>query len=241
MNAAHVGHFARRAQGVPWTRPHGHGPRPRGRRMPPERPRHESHRRCAPVRAHSRPVSTSSRPPPRVYGVGNAGNDGSRCGCACPAAGSHARTAPRTSTPEPTTRRPTTPSPSVIRAAHTRAGVMSTNARSEPDLCTALHPCGLLQPTPGRLDLGLGRRTPRPGGAFDALARFELLVDLEEMLDLEPVELGQVVQVAQVLQPWVMCGDADQLVVAARFVAHAEHADRAAQHEHPGEQRLRRP
>ena len=94
---------------------------------------------CA--RARTQPsMSTSSRPPPRVYGVGNAGNDGSRCGCACPAAGSHARTAPRTSTPEPTTRRPTTPSPSVIRAAPNRAGVMSTNARSESDLCPALHP-----------------------------------------------------------------------------------------------------
>ena len=49
---------------------------------------------------------------------------------------------------------------------------------------------------------------------------------------------GKVVQVAQVLQPWIVGRDADELVVAVRFVAHAEHADRAAQHEHPGEQRL---
>ena len=192
---------------------------------------------CA--RARTQPsVSTSSRPPPRVYGVGNAGNDGSRCGCACPAAGSHARTAPRTSTPEPTTRRPTTPSPSVIRAAHTRAGVMSTNARSEPDLCTALHPSASFNRRRDASISASAADAPRPGGSFDALARLELLVDLEEMLDLEPVELGQVVQVAQVLQPGVMRGNTDQLVVAARFVAHAEHADRAAQHEHPGEQRL---
>ena len=89
---------------------------------------------CARARTQP-PMSTSSRPPPRVYGVGNAGNDGSRCGCACPAAGSHARTAPRTSTPEPTTRRPTTPSPSAIRAAHTHGGVMSTTAQSELGRC----------------------------------------------------------------------------------------------------------
>jgi hypothetical protein len=46
------------------------------------------------------------------------------------------------------------------------------------------------------------------------------------------------VDVAQVLQPWFVCGDAQQLVVAAALVPHPEHADRAAQHQHPGEQRL---
>ena len=86
------------------------------------------------------PASLSSRPPPRVHGAGNAGNGGSRCGCACPAAGSPAQTTPRTSTPEPTTRRPTTPSPSAIRAAHTRGGAMSTNEQSEQDRRMAGHP-----------------------------------------------------------------------------------------------------
>ena len=113
---------------------------------------------------------------------------GPRCGCACPAAGSRARTTPRTSTPEPTTRRPTIPSPSGCPAAHTRGGVMSIDARSEPDRHGA-SPVGTPSTEPGRLDLGLGLRTARPGGALDALARFELLVDLEEVLDLEAVEL----------------------------------------------------
>src|SRR6187431_122596 len=46
------------------------------------------------------------------------------------------------------------------------------------------------------------------------------------------------VDVAQVLQPWFMCRDAQQLVVATGLVPHLEHADRATQHQHPGEQRL---
>jgi len=72
----------------------------------------------------------SSRPQARVHAVGNGGNGGPRCGCACRAAGWLARTTHRTSTPEPTTRRPTTPSPSASRAAHTRGGATSTTARS---------------------------------------------------------------------------------------------------------------
>ncbi len=47
----------------------------------------------------------------------------------------------------------------------------------------------------GQGDLGLGLFAAGPGGAFDALAGLELLVDLEEMLDLGQVELGQVVDI----------------------------------------------
>ena len=52
------------------------------------------------------------------------------------------------------------------------------------------------QPTPGRLDLGLGGGAVGPARASHALARFQFLVDQEEVLDFEPVELGQVVDVA---------------------------------------------
>ena len=80
----------------------------------------------------SPPAPTSNRRRPDVNRAAPAEKAGSRCGCASPAAGSHARTTRRTSTPEPTTRRPTTPSPSGCPAAHTRAGVTSMNAPSEP-------------------------------------------------------------------------------------------------------------
>ena len=86
------------------------------------------------------------------------------------------------------------------------------------------------------LELGLG--APDPVGAFDGLAGLEVLVDLEEVLDLEPVVLGDVVDVAQVLQARVVRGDAQDLVIAAGLVGHAEHADRAALDDTPGERRL---
>jgi hypothetical protein len=164
-NAARVADFACCPPGVRWTRPHAHGPRPRGRRMPRAGPA-----TIAPQppggRAFTEPsTSLWSRPPPRVHGVGNAGNGGSRCGCACPAAGSHAPMTPRTSTPAPTTRRPTTPWPPVIRAAHNRGGVMSINAQSEWGLCAVfrnpiwLHRGGHLRARRGRA--GQCRRWPR--------------------------------------------------------------------------------
>jgi hypothetical protein len=45
------------------------------------------------------------------------------------------------------------------------------------------------------------------------------------VLDLQPVELGHVVDVAQVLQPRVLRRYAQDLVVAALLVGHPEHAD----------------
>ena len=58
------------------------------------------------------------------------------------------------------------------------------------------------------------------------------------MLDLEAVELGHVVDVADVLHPRVAGGHAQHLVVAAGLVGHAEHPDRAAADEAAGERRL---
>ena len=73
---------------------------------------------------------------------------------------------------------------------------------------------------------------------FDALAGFECLVDLEEVLDLELVELGQVADVLQVLQPRVVRRHAQHLVVAAHLVLHPVHADRATPDQTAGERRL---
>jgi hypothetical protein len=88
------------------------------------------------------------------------------------------------------------------------------------------------------MDLGLGLGAADPVGALDGLAGLEVLVDLEEVLDLEPVELGDVVDVAQVLEPRVEGRDAQHLVVAAGLVGHPEHADRAAGDQAPRERRL---
>ena len=86
------------------------------------------------ARARMRPrASAPHRRRPDVNSAATAEKTGPRCGCACPAVGSHARTARRISTPEPTTRKPTIPSPSGCPAAHTRRGVMSIDVRSEPD------------------------------------------------------------------------------------------------------------
>jgi hypothetical protein len=85
------------------------------------------------ARARMRPrASTPNRHRPDVNSAATAEKDGPRCGCACPAVGSHARTARRI-TPERTTRKLTIPSPSGCPAAHTRCGVMSIDVRSEPD------------------------------------------------------------------------------------------------------------
>jgi len=62
-----------------------------------------------------------------------------------------------------------------------------------------LGPLALLEAAAGGFYLGLGGGAVGPGGAFDALARLQLLVDQEEVLDLQPVEPRQVVQVLQVL------------------------------------------
>src|ERR1700727_231387 len=95
-----------------------------------------------------------------------------------------------------------------------------------------------LGPLPRRLDLGLGGGPVGPGGACDRLAGLEVLVDLEEVLDLQLVELGDVVDVAEVLPARVAGRDAEDLVVAALLVAHAEHADGPAADHAAWERRL---
>ncbi len=86
----------------------------------------------------------------------------------------------------------------------------------------------LAQAPPGRFDFGLRGDAIGPGRVVDTLAWFQLLVDGEEVVDLEPVELGHVLEFAQLLEPRVAGRDADDLVVAALLVGHPEHADRAA-------------
>jgi hypothetical protein len=53
--------------------------------------------------------------------------------------------------------------------------------------------------SPDSFDLGLGGGPVGPGRAFDALARFQFLVDQEEVLDLQPFEVGQVVEVVHLM------------------------------------------
>src|SRR5580693_9121187 len=97
---------------------------------------------------------------------------------------------------------------------------------------------GLGQAAPGCLHLGLGVGAVGPGRAPDALARLERLVHGEEVVDLQPVELGYVLELAQVLLPRVAGGHADDLVVAALLVGHPEHPDRTAADQAAGERRL---
>ena len=71
--------------------------------------------------------------------------------------------------------------------------------------------------------------------ALDALAGFEVLVDLEEVLDFKAVELRDVVDLGAPRCALVGCGDTQDLVVAALLVAHAEHAECAAADHAAGE------
>ena len=52
------------------------------------------------------------------------------------------------------------------------------------------------EPLPGLVDLLLGLRSANPRGTFDALARLEVLVDLEEVLDLQAIEFRDMVDIA---------------------------------------------
>src|SRR5262245_5164139 len=92
----------------------------------------------------------------------------------------------------------------------------------------------------GRDALRLRLRTPDPGRPLDGLAGFEVLVDLEEVLDLESIELGQMVDVAQVLLPRVLRGHAQHLVVAALLIGHPEHPDGPSPDEATRERGLRK-
>src|SRR5580700_8856504 len=97
---------------------------------------------------------------------------------------------------------------------------------------------GLPQAAPGCFDFVLGGGAVGPGRVPDALARLERLVHGEEVVDLQPVELGYVLELAQVLLPRVAGGHADDLVVAALLVGHPEHPDRTAADQAAGERRL---
>jgi hypothetical protein len=74
-----------------------------------------------------------------------------------------------------------------------------------------------------------------PGGALHRLTRFEVLVNLEEVLDLEPVELGNVVDVPDVLDAWIPGWNTEHLVIATGLIGHAEHSHRPAPDHHSGE------
>src|SRR3984957_2263900 len=93
----------------------------------------------------------------------------------------------------------------------------------------------LPQALPRRLDLGLGGDAVGPRRVPHALPRLEFLVDGEEVVDLQPVELRNVLELAQVLLPRVAGRHADDLVVAALLVGHPEHPDRAAADQAAGE------
>src|SRR5580693_6780406 len=85
------------------------------------------------------------------------------------------------------------PDPSPTSALHPRMPLTAANAA---DCATAVEAKGghgsvvaeqprvVLESLHRRLDLALGLDPPHPGRALDALARLEVLVDLEEVLDL---------------------------------------------------------
>ena len=93
----------------------------------------------------------------------------------------------------------------------------------------------LLQALVGAANLGLGLFAAHPVGALDALAGLEVLVDLEEVLDFQAVELRHVVDLGTPGGALVRGGNAQDLVIAALLVAHAEHAERAAADHAAGE------
>src|SRR6516164_10566310 len=121
------------------------------------------------------------------------------------------------------------PSLSQVRAAAPRSVQSNLKALARTDrgiTSASAWLLGVPQALPGRFDLGFGGGAVGPGRALDALPRLQFLVDQEEVLDLHPVELRQVVQVAQVFLARVGGGHAQDLVVAALLVGHPEHAYR---------------
>ncbi len=77
-------------------------------------------------------ASSSSRRSPDACTVANGVSVGSRCGCACPVAGSPARTTHQTGTQAPTIGRPTILSRLACPVAHASGGVSSTAVLSDP-------------------------------------------------------------------------------------------------------------
>src|SRR4051812_40495284 len=120
--------------------------------------------------------------------------------------------------------------PGVVGAGRLRARTLVDRAgdRGHAGVVVGARGDSLRVAAAGLDDLGLRLDAADPGRALDALAGLEVLVDLEEVLDLQAVELAQVVDVAEVLQARIVGRDAEDLVVAALLVGHAEHADRAA-------------
>ena len=64
--------------------------------------------------------------------------------------------------------------------------------------------------------------------ALNALAGLQVLVDLEEVLDFKTVEFRDVFDLGTPCCTLVGCGNAQDLIVTALFVAHTEHAQCAA-------------
>jgi len=62
------------------------------------------------------------------------------------------------------------------------------------------------------------------------LARLEHLVDVEEMFDLGPLEFRDVVDLDDLLPPWVGGGHAQHFRVGSLVVGHPEDADRTGPH-----------
>src|SRR5262249_17085687 len=109
-------------------------------------------------------------------------------------------------------------------------------ARRVPDKsCSATSVPGLRRAFEGALDLHFGVGTAGPARALDRLTGFQGLVDLEAVLDLQAVELRNVVDVTQVFHARVGGRHAQDLVIAAGLVLHAEHPDRTATDQASGE------
>src|SRR5699024_6216666 len=90
----------------------------------------------------------------------------------------------------------------------------------------------------GAADLRLRVAAALPVRTLDALAGLEVLVDLEEVLDLQAVEFCDVGQLLTAHLSSVAHRHRHDLVVAARLVAHAEHAQGAAADQAAREGRL---
>jgi len=74
-----------------------------------------------------------------------------------------------------------------------------------------------------------------PRSPFNGLTGFKIFVHLKEMLYFEAVEFGNMMNIAEVLHAGVTCRDAQQLVIAPRFVGHPEHSHGSARNHYARE------
>src|SRR5215472_6469811 len=118
------------------------------------------------------------------------------------------------------------------------SGSATWTSSARPGLGLVVSLLASSEPLSADLDLVVRCLPAHPPGRLHFLARLERLVHLEEVLNLEQVEFGDVTDVVQVRHPRVGRRNAQDLVVAAFFVAHAEHADRATPDHAAGEGRL---